>query len=779
MKQVTLNSDLFVYEGAAENELFIENEKNLKIYKFVAEEKLLLEALLNPSQRTTILAKSSATFGVELDEATLTAFIEKLSKWGLIAGIEGEQQNAESDFAQQSTQASMTATPEQDRKKNSATADQHSLHLFCPEDILDYFIKWLAPARRLWIFFLLIFIFSIIGFINNWFAVQQDLIAISLKINFLQHIVFSLLTTNLFSQLLKGLIARYYRFATPSLALTLLIGVIPRFILKVKLPESASKEARLWVAASGMLGRLLLFPLGVYLWIAIRGQGTWLSAFGLTLALSSIISFLFVANPLMGSSGYQLISQYFDQPGLRANALFALRSSFTTTPKSVVKHLNQSLAVRLYAWMSVVFTFGLVSLVLLASADWFEKHYGGLGVFAIALLAAYVFVNLYRRVFKVGKNIRLKQKIEFLSQDNVMQAADSQGRKSSLSKRGTRKPFTLRWRKYTVWLILGAILFLPYRYEPGGSAEILPLKKQEIYAQYPGIIEKIFFHGGEQVTRGTPIAMMSSVKQRRDIAVTQALIEEKTHRLALLKSTPSPAELALAEAALETARIRVKYSDEQAKRIRKIFDEDGISYVAYEDALEKLEIAQHELQEQAANLNMVKQQVQPEEIAAVEAELRSLQRDLEYYQELFERTMLRMPFDGVIATMNLKTLENRYLDEGDLFVEVEYAARVQAVITIPESEISLIDVGDQIRLRLLALPNSSIKGRVSMIAPQAKQAEYGNIVDVYSVIENSEQHLKSGMTGYGKIEGTEMLVIEAFTRALVRFFRVEFWSWLP
>jgi putative peptide zinc metalloprotease protein len=53
------------------------------------------------------------------------------------------------------------------------------------------------------------------------------------------------------------------------------------------------------------------------------------------------------------------------------------------------------------------------------------------------------------------------------------------------------------------------------------------------------------------------------------------------------------------------------------------------------------------------------------------------------------------------------------------------------------------------------------------------------MVTVMSQMENPEGILRSGLTGQAKICGEETIVAIAFTKALVRFVRVELWSWIP
>jgi len=47
------------------------------------------------------------------------------------------------------------------------------------------------------------------------------------------------------------------------------------------------------------------------------------------------------------------------------------------------------------------------------------------------------------------------------------------------------------------------------------------------------------------------------------------------------------------------------------------------------------------------------------------------------------------------------------------------------------------------------------------------------------VIENENGELRTGMTGFAKIEGETIPVWKAFSLSILRFINVEAWSWLP
>jgi putative peptide zinc metalloprotease protein len=326
---------------------------------------------------------------------------------------------------------------------------------------------------------------------------------------------------------------------------------------------------------------------------------------------------------------------------------------------------------------------------------------------------------------------------------------------------------------------LVAVMFLPYRYDPGGSVEVLPLRKNSIYMQQAGVIEEVFFDGGELLRKGTVIAQLANFKQRRDVDVTLAQIKMKQEALNVLMTTPSSEQIDLAQNKLDTAKVELEYSQKRLQRIEPLHQNGTVSDAILEDASKELDIARQKVMEQQENLRVVRTQVNPHQVESVKAEIELLERELVYYRELLSRTELKVPFDGRLITMHLKDLQNKYLDENDLFAEAEDTSRVYVEIDIPESDIGIVAIGDAVRLKLELAPGETVVGEISGIYPTSKESDYGKVVTVLALVDNKDQRLRSGMTGFAKIEGEEMFFVEAFSRALLRFVQIEMWSWIP
>lgn len=803
-----LRDDLLVFPASDdEDALFVQDRHTCDVHKFSSADRLLLEAIRHPDQADQLLERSGQQLGRQLGKDDLAAFSSRLWELGLLESTLGgpgdppfstpadrsrASQQAHTEAGESSpgrTLARRSSQGELPRRWHDPGRRDRYWHLLQPEPLLDQLVDWLGFTRYLVFLLPPMLALTLVGLLSNWDLARRDLALISLNTNLLQHLLLSLLTTNLTSQVLKGAVARHFGFAVPGLRIRLLLGVVPRFSVYAVIPDDASKTSKMWLAGTGLLARLILACLGFLLWIVLRPQGSGLSLFGLALTLLSLISLLFVANPLMGSSGYQLLSTYADNPGLRNKALLALRYRGRVVPESVARYVDKGRGVRLYAWGSVIFAFGFIGFVVFTLAAWLALNYGGLGVMVVTALAIYLFFNLSRR-FALLRPGGGQPRASMSLPPSPPPGGGTSGKEHlqvdarPLTDRpkpggGGGRPKGSRWRKPLVWAMLGALLLLPYRYEAGGDAVILPRREQQIFAQYPGVIERVFFDGGELVERGTILAEMSSLRESRDVEVTRSLIAEQEQRLKVLESTPTAEQVLLAQETLKTAHVKVRYSEQNAERIRKVYQENGISFASYEEALKGLDVARQEAAEQAASLEALIKQINPSEIKAAKAKIEALHRELDYYEEVLQRTKLHMPFDGRITTMHLRNLENKFLEDGDLFAQVQDTETVIAEISIPESEMRFVRLNSPVRVKLHVVPSRLFSGKVSVIAPTTEEITYGRVVKVYCVLDNPDQAMKPGMTGYAKVGGEEMLAAEAFTMALIRFLRIEAWSWLP
>lgn len=546
---------------------------------------------------------------------------------------------------------------------------------------------------------------------------------------------------------------------------------------------------------------------------------------------------------MKGGSGYGLLTTMLDMPNLLQDARRALFGKFSKRRPGGGVDEEGRLALRAYGLASLIFIVGVGGLVLILIAQWLEFNYQGTGVAIFLVLMLYLIVYFRRRILARreemlasraagkrggrgaampgargmgmggGRAMRMPGGMTPGMQDDMglgmqdeMSAGMPGGRAARMQalmqsrhgqmvndrmrrrmqqseldmeepEEGSRGP-----RKYIArgfLLALVPVLFLPYDYETGGPFQVLPDQKAQVTAEIAGTIEQVYYNGGEWLPEGTVIAQLSSLDQQNDIATTKAQILEDKAKLQELLTTPTPQDIKLAQQQLATARTQAKFDTANAKRKERLYKSGSVSLEDYQDALKQAQVDQAQVLVAQANLDKVKAGPNPSEIDAERHEVERLEVQLAYYEKQLNLTRLTMPRTGRIVTTDLKLNIGKYLNKGDLFATVEDDRVVQVSIQIPESDISQVKTGARARLKIWTYPDKIFEGKISDVDPAVTAQPTGSFVAVSAVIPNDQHLIKSGMTGFGKVDGGTKPVIVAFTRMLVRFFLIEMWSWIP
>jgi putative peptide zinc metalloprotease protein len=803
-----LREDLILEPAHGGERYLVREPRSGAVFEFGEQEAFLIEALRKPYDPSELMAAFNARFGLNDGSDDLREFLCILADWGLLAGpaaapgpwsdgaspaADAPRSPTKSESGAARWMATDAASFESAGVEGDESGDDESeiqrdnrWHLFRPEVLLDTLDRTLSPLRKLVWLTPLIVSYAIAGVWFNRHVVGDTLATAKLQFGLIGRLIFVTLTVNLAIQVLRGVVARHFGLRVPSFGVRLMLGLIPRFNTQIIPSPDLAKPDRLWLITTSMLVRLALFAAAVTLWLTTRASGSLLSTVGAELAFVSAVSFLFMANPFWPGDGYSFMSVALGVPNLRQRAINALRALFQGRPKVVARYSKDSLALILFAAASVAFPAAFVAFIAISAARRLESDYQGAGVAVFLVILVYVVHNALRRV-RSRKKARQSPMAEALTQGEatgprpLTRLREVQVRATELvaTRTETSRQAQGKRLRYLASFALIACLFLPYSYETGGDAQIYPIAEHEIYAEMDGVTEHVAYDGGEWVTQGTVLAKMANHRQRKDVAATQAAIESKQKDIDRLRSTPSAESIRLAEQEIETARLESRYSTEDADRIEKLFKKGTVSAQEWEDAKKKRDVDAQQVEEKRAALEALEAQINPNEIASAEADLQKLREDLAYYEEQFRRTSLRMPMDGRIATTKLKNLQNTYLEEGKLFAEVEDTRQVRVEIAVPESDAFDIRKGCTVRLKTWADPGQIFLGTVVEIAPQATDETYGKVVKVTALLPNPDLALKTGMTGYAKIEAEDTLVIIAFTKAWSRFFLIEMWSWLP
>jgi putative peptide zinc metalloprotease protein len=601
---------------------------------------------------------------------------------------------------------------------------------------------------------------------------SQDLNKLREITTLLSHALFSLLTINLVVTVTQALVAQKFRASVGDFGIGLRFGFFPRFMVQIKHTRQLSRRERMWLQGGPLLMRVLLFSVGMLVWYNARDGLTTLSQGGLALAFLCAVNIVIEGgNPLVKGNGYHLLAAFIDEPFLRAKSYKAFMSRLkggATTEANERLLASYALASFVYAYLVVLLIIAVVGNFLI-----YELRLGGAGLIVVVVLGIYLTVRTVQRYQMISR--AYDRSVQFERWRRRALPAEG-GETVQKEPQGSR---AWRYAKRALLLSTLLLLFLPYPYDAGGTFEIFPNDRQVITTDIGGLIEEVNFDGGETVAKGVVIARIAATDLKAQLAVIDARIAEQAANIAELKARPKKEEVLVVQRELETAQQRAQFTSARVPRYERLYKDRTISFEEFDAARREAEVDQREVAQREAALSLVKTGTPPDRIAAEQAKLEGLKNQRAEVEGRAARTVLRMPFDGNILSLHLKQRLNSMLEKGTPFATVESVGRVTAQIEVPEADIGFVKVGSPVRLRANAFYDRVFEGKVELIDRNVTSKTVNKVVLVVAVVDNADDALKTGMTGFAKIEAGTLPVWKAFTQALLRFFNVQVWSWVP
>jgi multidrug resistance efflux pump len=152
-----------------------------------------------------------------------------------------------------------------------------------------------------------------------------------------------------------------------------------------------------------------------------------------------------------------------------------------------------------------------------------------------------------------------------------------------------------------------------------------------------------------------------------------------------------------------------------------------------------------------------------------------LRREVDLLDEQLRSSTVRSPVRGVILTARPDERIGSHLEAGDLLIVVGRTDSLELEFGVGERDITRVRVGDEVRLRVAALPQQTFSGRVSSIA--ATSATTGSDVrfPVRAVLANPDALLRPGMAAYARVLTEPASILWRVARTPVRATRLAWW----
>lgn len=358
--------------------------------------------------------------------------------------------------------------------------------------------------------------------------------------------------------------------------------------------------------------------------------------------------------------------------------------------------------------------------------------------------------------------------------------APAEARESAALWRAARyfRPLERPWVRVALVLVvaLGALAIIRYPLTVTAECVVLPAQRRHVRAAMEGVLWELGAEEGSVVKAGQVLARLDTRPLEAEARAAEAEIARVQANLDQLRHGARTEEMARQRARVAARESDATFARAELERQAKLLERGFVSREGLESYERDLKVKEGEAAGARAELRLLEVGARPEEIAALEAELRRAQAELVLArQRLEEMAVIKAPIDGVVVTPRFQERLHERVAAGDLVCELAGRERMRAEIAVPERELDAIQVGLPVVVKVAAYPGEAFEGTVLLVGAQVEpRAGTDGVVRVVTEISDPRGLLRPQMTGYGEIRAPRQSLLSLGTRRLVRWVRVRF-----
>ena len=153
----------------------------------------------------------------------------------------------------------------------------------------------------------------------------------------------------------------------------------------------------------------------------------------------------------------------------------------------------------------------------------------------------------------------------------------------------------------------------------------------------------------------------------------------------------------------------------------------------------------------------------------------ALRREVALLDEELELTTLRAPAGGVVLTPHVEDRIGSSLEEGDLLLTVGRTDSLELEFGVAQRDIGRVRPGQEVRLRVDAMPQRTFTGRVRAVAPLPSDSAGDVLYPVRAVVANPDGMLRPSMAAYVRVLTDPASAATRLLRGPIRWARLLWW----
>jgi putative peptide zinc metalloprotease protein len=762
-----LRSDLIYATSESDGTVYItvKDPVSGSFFRMREPEHWLIQQMNGQASPALLAERFGEKFGAALSTETISSFVEVLDEHYFLEGARVEQIRTRKGSAHYN------------REGFFSRLLSLRLAYFNPTRLLDRLVGLYRPLHNWWGF--LISVFVIVSGLSlltaNSAVFYIDLADIFTLGSFATVVIglFVLLTIHEFAH---AVVCRFYGGEVREVGF-LLLYFQPCFYADVSdawlFPKKSQRLAVTW---AGPYAQLILLSVAVIGW-RVTVPGMAVNDLFRIITVVAWITLLFNFNPLIRLDGYYLLSDLVAIPNLRDKSFAYLNYLFThyilgwaSSPPEI--NARERKICLVYAVSAGAFSIFLIVYFLFVVAQFLIYSYGQAGILLVAFLLGLILWTP-SRMFARGV---IKQ-ITFM--------------KSGLMT----KQRLIAWG---VILVVVVIVFgiIPFDHKVSGEVAVRPRAEYSLLINEFGLLESRlemrgaspetksdflqmtsnemaklelvpYVRDGQLVALGDTLAKLISNQVIKELVAGRSELERLEGQLNLIKSPPKPEAVREADAEVTSAQAVVSQSERELERVRGLSERGLVPSNQLETAQRNYDVAIATVANKKSRLQLIKSPPKKEEVTVIQAEIDKQKARLHFLDVQERAQSIIAPFAGEVVSS---------IADGRILT-VMANDKIELLVPISDFDIKQIVVGQEVRAKLRSFPDSLFAGAVVRVPTTAEESNSSSLFLVSVLIDNPNNLLRRGMTGYAKIHVGEQSLITQWLNKLGSTVRVEFWSW--
>jgi len=272
------------------------------------------------------------------------------------------------------------------------------------------------------------------------------------------------------------------------------------------------------------------------------------------------------------------------------------------------------------------------------------------------------------------------------------------------------------------------------------TGDIAPYAQVTIYSKVQGWVEKINVREGDRVKVGQVLVTLDAREAEAAVAQAQASLEAAIARLKQVRATSEET----IQSQIQQAKANLDLAEADLNRARELHEKNFISRQQLDEARTKYNVAKAAYD---LALNSIRQKTWENDIALAEAQVQQAKATLDLNRAQLANLIILSPMNGKVT--------KRHVDPGTMVKDTTPILalmdldEVKMMVNVIEKEFVRLQIGQPVKVTVMAFPNRAFQGRIAIITPalelQSRTAE------IQITIPNPGYVLNPGMFGRAEI----------------------------